>query len=124
MRATVAFWLGIRKRGAALALVALFFLSVGARAQMTTADIVGTVTDNSGAVVPGAKVTLTNLRTNVGMVAQSNQSGDYVFNLLAPGHYSLTIEAKGFKTFFVPDVALAAGDRARENGSMDLYRRK
>ena len=118
MRKFVTSWLRIESWKVALAFLALLFLAVRAPAQMTTADVVGTVTDNTGAVMPGAKVTLTNLRTNVSMTAQSNQAGDYVFNLLAPGHYSVTIEASGFKTFFVPDLTLAAGDRARENGSM------
>jgi hypothetical protein len=119
MTRIAACWLRNESCGVALTIVAASFLAVGAGAQMTTADVVGTVTDNTGAVLTGATITLTNLRTSVAMSTQSNQAGNYVFNLLAPGHYSLNIEAQGFKTFFVPDVALAAGDRVRENSSME-----
>jgi hypothetical protein len=114
------FWtLRFTKWEQALALFMLFLLPFQTQAQITTADVVGTVTDSSGAVVPGAKVTITNLGTQVRAVTQSNQTGDYVFNLLGPGQYSLTIETSGFKTFVIPDVLLAAGDRARENGRME-----
>src|ERR1700728_2106355 len=86
---------------------ALFLISIRGSAQVTTADIVGTITDSTGAVVPGAKITLTNLGTAVKTITQSNQAGDYVFNLLSPGTYSISIEAQGFKTFVIPSVALA-----------------
>jgi len=84
-----------------------------AYAQMTTADIVGTVTDSTGAVVPDSKVAITNLGTKVSASKQSNESGDYTFNLLIPGHYSVVVELTGFKKYQVADVALAAGDRVR-----------
>jgi hypothetical protein len=102
----------------ALGVFVLCCVSFAARAQMTTADVVGTVTDVTGAVVPGAKVTLTNLRTGVVVQTQSNEAGDYVFNLLTPSQYSVSIGARGFKTFVISEVSLAAGDRTRENGLM------
>jgi hypothetical protein len=103
-----------------IAMLGMFPMSmICAYAQINTADVVGTVTDTTGAVVPGAKVAIINLGTQVKAVTQSSQTGDYVFNLLAPGNYSMTIEAPGFKTFVIPEIALAAGDRARENGRME-----
>ena len=87
-----------------------------AQAQVTTADVLGTVTDTTGAVVPGAKVTLSNTATGVVSSVESNGTGDYIFNLLTPGHYSVAIEAPGYKKVVFVDVALAAGDRAREDG--------
>ena len=111
--------LRIKGLGSLLLLFSLFFLTpFRAQAQLTTADVVGTVTDSSGAVVPGAKVTITNLDTQVKAVTQSNQTGNYVFNLLGPGHYSVSIEAPGFKMSVIPNITLAAGDRVRENGEM------
>jgi hypothetical protein len=87
-----------------------------AQAQVTTADVLGTVTDTTGAIVPGAKVTLSNTATGVVSSVESNGTGDYIFNLLTPGHYSVAIEAPGYKKVVFVDVALAAGDRAREDG--------
>jgi hypothetical protein len=96
--------------------VLLVFLTCGARqtfAQLSTADIVGTVTDSLGAVVPRANITLTNLGTHDQRVALSNESGDYQFTLLPVGHYSVTARVAGFKTATTSNLAVEAGDRAR-----------
>ena len=98
------------------ALVSVVLLSqMPALAQETSADILGTVSDPSGAVVPGASVKLTNLGTQITQATTSNSVGDFVFTLLTPGKYSLSVTAPGFKTVVVPVIALAAGDRNREN---------
>ncbi|MGA8940517.1 MAG: TonB-dependent receptor [Acidobacteriaceae bacterium] len=98
------------------ALLSGFVVISVASAQLSTADILGTVTDPTGAVVPGAKITVKNLGTGVAATTKSNGTGDYTFNLLPPGSYSITIEASGFKKAVFADVGVAAGDRARENG--------
>lgn len=104
-----------------MAVLAVASLLFAARLQaQETADIVGTVTDTSGAVVPGATVTLTNVGTNISQSTQSSASGDYVFNLLQVGTYSVKVEAKGFKTFVAPSVTLAAGDRARVDSKLEV----
>jgi Carboxypeptidase regulatory-like domain len=95
-----------------LLMFAVFFTSA-ALAQLTSADIVGTVTDATGAVVPRADMTLTNLGTNEKRTGQSNGSGDYSFNLLPVGHYSLTVKAGGFQIWTTKDLSVEAGDRAR-----------
>ena len=64
-----------------------------------TADIVGTVTDNSGSVVPSAKVTAKNLGTNLTRTQATDASGQYSFTLLPVGDYSITVEVMGFKAF-------------------------
>jgi len=66
--------------------------AVDARAQ-DTADVVGTVTDSSGAIVPGATVTLTNAGTNVSQTAQSAGDGNYLFTLLQVGSYAIKVQA-------------------------------
>jgi hypothetical protein len=81
--------------------------------QLTTADILGTVTDASGAVIPNAQVTLTNLGTQEKRTVTSNDAGDYTFTLLPVGHYSISVKSKGFKSFSTTDLAVEAGDRAR-----------
>jgi hypothetical protein len=85
-----------------------------------TADIVGTVTDNSSAVVANAKVTVKNLGTSLTRTQQTDASGTYAFTLLPVGDYSVTVEAMGFKTFSNPRLALATGDRARVDTQLQV----
>ena len=101
----------------------LAFLSllcaVGTRAQ-ETADIVGTVTDATGGVIPGASVTLTNKSTNISQTTQSGGDGNYGFALLQVGEYTVKVEAKGFQTFVASTVPLSAGDRARVDAKLEV----
>lgn len=108
------------KRVAAIAVVILIAVCAQTLKAQETADIVGTVTDASGAVVPGATVTLTNLGTSITQSTQTAATGDYVFNLLQVGTYSVKVEAKGFKTFVAPSITLAAGDRARADAKLEV----
>jgi hypothetical protein len=71
-------------------------LSLPANAQMTVGHVTGTVTDPSGAVVPGANVTLTNIGTNVAQRTVTTSTGSYTFEQVDPGTYSLRVEAAGF----------------------------
>jgi hypothetical protein len=93
--------------------------AVGARAQ-ETGDILGTVTDTSGGIVPGATVTLTNTATNISQTTQTAGDGNYAFTLLQVGSYSVKVEAKGFKTYSAPSIALSSGDRARVDAKMEV----
>jgi outer membrane receptor protein involved in Fe transport len=95
------------------------FFARFAPAQLTNGDVIGTVTDTTGAVIPGARVTLTNSGTNVAVSAITNGTGDYTFNLLIPGQYTVTVEANGFRKLLISGFALAAGDRLRENAKME-----
>lgn len=93
----------------------LFFARYMVQAQLATGDILGTVTDPSGAVVANAKVLLTNTRTGETHTVQSNTSGDYVFSLLQAGDYSVRISATGFEDAFIDHIPLNAGHRNRED---------
>src|SRR5579875_1949217 len=73
-------------------------------AQAITGDILGTVKDASGAVIPGAKVTLTSTATGVSTTATTGPTGSYVFAQLKPGHYSLTVSKQGFQTTTISDI--------------------
>ncbi|HEY1744772.1 MAG TPA: carboxypeptidase regulatory-like domain-containing protein, partial [Granulicella sp.] len=86
--------------------------SRAALAQLTTADILGTVTDSTGAVIPKANVTLVNVDTNLQRTTVSNDSGEYDFTLLPVGHYSVTVKIAGFKTSTTSNLSVEAGDRA------------
>jgi hypothetical protein len=100
---------------AALCLV----ISSAAIAQVTTADIVGRVTDSSNAVLPGATVTVENVGTHETRVAPTNESGDYAFTLLPIGTYTIKIELQGFSTQNAR-MTLAAGDRARVDAKLQV----
>jgi len=99
-------------------LVILFTASGVALGQLTTADIVGTVTDATGAVIPNASITLLNLDTHAVRTDTSSSSGDYQFTLLPVGRYSVTVKTTGFKTSVTPVLAVEAGDRARNDVHM------
>jgi hypothetical protein len=76
-----------------------------------TSSITGVVSDPSGAVVPGARVTVTNQATGVTFTQPTNSAGVYNFRALIPGHYMVKVEAQGFETYISKDNILTA-DRA------------
>ena len=96
----------------------LLFASVAA-AQVTTADIIGRVTDSTGAVLPGATVTIENQGTHDVRSVPTNSSGDYVFNLLPIGGYSVKVELQGFSTQQTK-ISLSAGDRVRFDAKLQV----
>jgi Carboxypeptidase regulatory-like domain len=87
--------------GLMLALLAAFALSISsaafAQSSISNGNIVGTVTDSSGAVIAGAKITVTG-PTGQTVKTVSNGQGGYSTGALIPGAYSVRVEAKGFKT--------------------------
>src|SRR5258708_19047076 len=103
-----------------LAVICAGFFSRVAQAQLPNGGVVCAVTRTNGRLIPGAKVTLTNTGTHIAASMMTNGTGDYTFNLLNPGQYTVTVEAKAFKKLVIPGFALAAGDRLRENANMEL----
>ncbi len=81
-----------------LALLALLLPFMAAAQSVVTGGITGSVSDQSGAVIVGAKVTLTSATTGEAQAVTSSASGVYGFSLLKPGRYTLTITQQGFKT--------------------------
>jgi Carboxypeptidase regulatory-like domain/TonB dependent receptor len=92
---------------ATLALLALFGVSVPAVAQFN-ASVQGTVTDTSGAIIPGATVTVTNQDTGIAKNAKTTNSGFYRVGELPPGTYTVQVEASGFQTNTTGAVQVAA----------------
>jgi len=84
------------------------------------ATIVGTVTDPSGAAVPGVQVTITNTDTGVVHHILSNDAGQYVAPDIHIGHYNLSIEASGFKAAHRNDLVLQVGDRTRVDFALEI----
>src|SRR5438876_5212121 len=89
-----------------------------AAAQLTTADIVGSLTDTTGGVVPGATVTITNTATEVTQVVVTDRAGNYVVNLLSPGRYRVRVELEGFNSI-VREIPVGAGDRPRVDARLE-----
>lgn len=98
----------------------LFLSSTPARAQVTTADLVGTIRDSSGGVVPGVTVTLTNEATGVNRTATTGEGGTYIFTSLQPGRYRLTAEIQGFRKVERTGVELQVNQRAQIDFALEL----
>ena len=93
-------------------LVALLFGALPAVAQITTGNLVGSVKDSSGGVVPGATVVLiSESRGTKGVAAVTNETGDYTFPNLTPDTYTVEITMDGFRTVKRPGVKVSGGDR-------------
>ena len=89
-------------------------------AQANRASITGTVTDTTGANVPGVEVTATNLGTGVPTKTVSNQDGIYVLPNLFPGKYSLDFKRDGFQTLSYSSVTLESTQVARMDASLKV----
>ncbi len=72
-------------------------LAISIFAQGTTSRFTGTVTDGSGAAVPGTTVTITNQANKTSLTTTTGSSGSYTFNLIQAGIYTVTVEKEGFK---------------------------
>lgn len=94
-------------------LAAVFLLCSQCRAQIATAELSGNVLDASGAAVPNATVTATNVETAIAHKTVSGKNGDYVLTDLPPGNYSLTVEAPGFRKLEQTGVELQVNQQAR-----------
>ncbi|HEX6802471.1 MAG TPA: TonB-dependent receptor [Terriglobales bacterium] len=97
----------------------VFFFLPCANAQYR-ASIQGTVTDPSGAVVPGATVTLTNQETGQALTATTNGSGVYNFNALPPSTYTVKVEKTGFKQKVLEGVKVIAEQANAVNVTLDV----
>lgn len=91
------------------ATVSVFLLaSMCGWAQTTTGSIYGTITDSSGAVIPDATVTATNVETNQTISAKSKSQGEYIFPVLNPGMFKVTVTKTGFKSMTQTGLRLDA----------------
>ncbi len=89
-------------------------------AQTTFATITGTVTDSTGAVVPNATITATNVATGVQYSTKSNEAGIYTVPQLKEGTYTLKAQAAGFKEFLAQDIGLVARDVRRVDVTLEV----
>jgi len=99
----------------ALALLSAVFVS----AQDTRGRVQGLISDSTQAVIVGASITLTNDNTNVVMVQQTNQSGQYIFDFVAPGNYTLAVEFSGFRKFVQKNILVQARGDVTVNATLE-----
>jgi len=102
-----------------LSLMLLFVLVVVSPAQ-TTAVLNGTVSDGSGAVVPGVSVTVTNAETGIQREAATDSTGSYDIRLLPPGTYNIAVKKDGFRQLTRESVRLEVNQVARIDFTMQL----
>ncbi len=102
--------------------VVLFLLAsvVPMPAQTDRGVISGSVTDASGAVIAGAKVSAIHVATNVTYSTVSTSTGDFTIPSLTAGDYQLKIEQQGFKTYVRSGINVSAGGSVRVNASLEL----
>jgi len=125
MRKEVCAWLSedIWGRRAARFLCALGILLLwcsAALGQTTFGSIAGSVSDPTGAIIPGAEITLTNLGTAEKRVEPSNSDGLYQFVNLVPGRYRIDVEKEGFKHFVREPIVVEVQNVVRIDVTLDL----
>src|ERR1035438_5919364 len=112
----------MKRCGSRLAvLLAAFFVMFAAHALAQEATIVGTVTDPSGAAVPNATITVTNVETGQVRNLTSSSDGQFVAPDLHIGRYTVRAQGAGFKVVEQTDIVLSVSDRARVD--FKLHRR-
>src|ERR1700732_5403429 len=105
-------WLGKSLRLLA-ATIGVFLLCLPSFAQGTAGRILGTVTDQSGGVIAGATVTVTDVQRGIPRTLTTDQAGEYAAPSLLPGTYAVRAEAKGFKTVEHSGLLLEVGQNLR-----------
>ncbi|HYY72031.1 MAG TPA: TonB-dependent receptor [Candidatus Bathyarchaeia archaeon] len=112
----------MRLRTFAILAVALLFLASGGAVWSQTVQgvITGTVTDPTGAVVPGATVTITNVGTNVSQSTTTGSDGSYRFPLVPPGTYTVEIKAANFATVRISGIVVEASQTVPLNRQLEL----
>src|SRR6266568_5682582 len=103
-----------------LALIGLLWSATPLLAQFGAGTILGTVTDQTGAVVPNATVTARNNGTNESRTFTTDAEGAYRFNALQNGTYTITVTAPSFKAATVSNVVLAVNTQVRADVTMQL----
>jgi carboxypeptidase family protein len=108
------------KRVALGLIIAAGLLPASIFAQAVTGTVLGTVTDTTGAVMPGASVTLTNTATGFVRTVVTDTAGEYTAPSLPTGKYSVKAELSGFKTATVPSIDVGVDQHVRINVRLEI----
>lgn len=103
-----------------IGIVALSVIPTALHAQYTTASLGGTVSDETGAVLPGAQVTVNNVETAFTEDTLTDDRGNYLFPRLPVGQYRLTVEIPGFRTYVQSGITLAVNQAATQNVTLQV----
>ena len=103
-----------------LVIFSFFFHSQPSRAQAVLGSIVGTVTDTSGAIIPGATVTVTDVNKGISQAATVNATGNFTVTNLVPDVYQVKVSSPGFAPAEVDNVTVIAGGTQQVNLQMKV----
>ncbi len=105
-----------------IAVLAVFltFFRLSLPAQELRGSVQGLVTDATGSVVVGAQVTLRNVNTGVQVTRLTAETGSYLFDLVSPGSYTLTVEMPGFRTFVQQNILVQTRSDVTVNARLEL----
>ena len=101
-------------------LVLLAAPSIWAQGVSGSASVAGTVTDTTGAVIPGATVVLLNVERGSEQEVSTNEAGNYAYPDITPGTYSVRVSSEGFQTREVTDLQVQVGQRAAVNVELEV----
>src|SRR5688500_9539602 len=105
---------------AAALMSAVFSVSAVFAQGGTTSSIIGTVTDASGGVIPGASVVVKSAATGVEFTATTNEQGGFTIPAVNPGTYTVTVTLSGFKTVVLNDVVVNAATPASVRAKLEV----
>src|SRR5712692_11623001 len=109
-----------RIKSCELLLACVLLLSARVMAQVQAGRIVGTVVDPTGAAVPEASITVTEVQTNISRTVSSSERGEYAVTPLTPGIYQVKITRNGFRTVIRSGIELLVGQVAEVDITLAL----
>ncbi len=112
--------MGLAKKSKRALPAAAFLCALPLSAQVATGDILGTVTDSTGSIIPGASIRVENVGTHEVRTFTTKGTGEYTFSALQPGTYSVTVTSPSFKAFTTSNIVVSASDRVRIDAKLQL----
>src|SRR5262245_53937679 len=110
----------MKKALIAVAMLLILLSSANTFTQTSNATLGGTVSDASGALIPGVSITATNTQTGIVTTVVTNETGAYQFASLQTGTYKVTAELPGFQTQSYNNVALGVSQQVRLNFALQV----